>query len=248
LARPCETRGRRPLVKQDYSLGLGLHLPAPMPLICAFWFFVVSCPSWAGEQEKRFLEFPSDTNTTTYDLNTVQVIPPGKFTITGTTINNPDVMKFEIDALLVLKTYCTRADGKYPAPANVFTLGPPDMPVQSIDVASNPANSVKRIAWYYPYKRLAVDWGHDASQTLTILECGSSEREQLLYFRKAMAVITDGIPQKSKFDCKRGLIGFFLDDKEDAFMTFAPKGTRAFQQYQSVCQAVMHEAPYMPPE
>jgi len=240
-------------VKQDLSL-LGLRLYSPteaaalMPLICALWLLVVSCPSWAGDQEKRFLEFPSDENTTTYDLNTVQVIQPGKFTITTTTINNPDVLKFEMGALDTLRTYCTRADGKYPAPADVFTLGPPDMPVQSIDVASNPTNSVKRIAWYYPYKRLAVGRGQDAVQTLTVLDCGSSEREGLSYFWKAMALITDGTRQRSKLDCKRGLMGFFLDDKEDAFMTFVPKGTQAFQQYQSVCQAVMHEAPYLPPE
>ena len=122
------------------------------------------------------------------------------------------------------------------------------MPVQSIDVASNITNSDKRILWYYPYTRLAVGKGQDALQTLTVLECGSSERERLSYFSKAMAVIMDGIPQRSKFDCKRGLIGFFLDDKDDVFMTFAPKGTQAFQQDLSVCQAVMHEAPYVPPE
>ena len=52
-----------PLVKKDLSLlGLGLYSPtkaaALMPLICTLWLLVVSCPSWAGNQEKRFLEFP----------------------------------------------------------------------------------------------------------------------------------------------------------------------------------------------
>ena len=96
-------------MKKDLSLlGLGPYSPtkaaALMPLICTLWLLVVSCPSWAGNQEKRFLEFPGDESTTTYDLNTVQVIQPGKFTITGTTINNPDVMKFEMEALHTLRT------------------------------------------------------------------------------------------------------------------------------------------------
>jgi len=104
-------------------------------LTCAVWL-VGSCPSWAGDQEKRFLEFPTDYNTTTFDLNTVQIVQPGKFTITSTTIHDPDVMKLELKALAILRTYCARADGEYPAPSDVFTLGPPDMPVELIVVKS----------------------------------------------------------------------------------------------------------------
>jgi hypothetical protein len=214
-----------------------------LPLICSMWL-VASCPSWAGDKDGRFLEFQLENGTQTYDLNTVQMIQPSRFAIISTTINNRDVMKFELDALDILRTYCARADGKYPAPANVFTLGPPDMPVQNIDVASNPTNLAKRILWYYPYKRLAVP---GLGQTLTVLSCNlASETEDLSYFWKAKAMITDGTRQKSLFDCKRGLMGFYLYDKEGALTDFVPKGTQAFEEYRSVCRAVTHEAPYLP--
>jgi hypothetical protein len=202
----------------------------------------------AGDEDRRFLKFPNGNATTTYDLNTVQIIQPGRFTIVSTTMNSPDVMKFELGALDTLQTYCAHADGKYPAPENVLTLGPPDMPVQSIDVGSNPTSHAKRILWFYPYKKLAVSMGHGLlEQAMTILSCNlGSEKEDRSYFWQARAMITDGSQQKYLYDCKRGLMGFFLDDKKDALTDFVPKGTRAFEQYLSVCRAVTHEAPYVP--
>jgi hypothetical protein len=214
-----------------------------LSLICTI-SLVASCPSWAGDKDGRFLEFQLENGTQTYDLSTAQMIQPSRFTIVSTTIDNPDVMRFELGALDTLRNYCARVDGKYPVPANVFTLGPPDMPVQNIDVASNPTNSDKRILWSYPYKRLTV---HDLGQTITVLSCNlASKKEDLSYFWKAKAMITDGTRQKSLFDCKRGLMGFYLYDKEDALTDFVLKGTQAFEEYRSVCRAVTHEAPYLP--
>jgi len=88
-----------------------------------------SCPSWASEQQNRFIEFPSAINTLIYDLDTVRIVTPGRFTIISTRIDNPDVMKFELNTLTALKSYCTRPDGKYPAPSDLFQLGQPDLPV-----------------------------------------------------------------------------------------------------------------------
>jgi hypothetical protein len=49
-------------------------------------------------------------------------------------------MKFKLKVLSTLQTYCTRPDGQYPAPADVLTLGTPDIPIKSIEVKSGQAN------------------------------------------------------------------------------------------------------------
>ncbi len=108
-----------------------------------------SCLSWAGDQGDRFVEFQEDNDTVTYDLKTVTMITPGRFTIIETTIDHVDVMKFELTVLGTLRNYCTRAVGNYPAPSDVLTLGPPDMPVYSIKVESP---QLKRAGKSYPNK------------------------------------------------------------------------------------------------
>ena len=45
----------------------------------------------------------------TYDLDTVQVVQPGRFAVIETTIDNPDVMRFELKVLGTLRPYCARA-------------------------------------------------------------------------------------------------------------------------------------------
>ena len=130
------------------------------PLICTIWL-VASCPSWAGDQGGRFLEFqyPDGKDTKTYDLNTMQIIQPGRFTIVSTTIDNPDVMRFELKVLDTLRSHCARPEGKYPAPADLLTLGPPNMPVQNIEVRSTTlygSSRSKLVEWQYPYTRLAL--------------------------------------------------------------------------------------------
>jgi hypothetical protein len=81
------------------------------PLICTIWL-VASCPSWAGDQENRFLEIPGKAHTLTFDLDTVQFISPGRFTIMSTEIDNPDVMKFELKTLSTLSSYCSGVRSK----------------------------------------------------------------------------------------------------------------------------------------
>jgi hypothetical protein len=210
-----------------------------LSLISAMWL-VASCPSWAGDQEKRFLEFPTGKDTTTYDLSTVHMIQPGRFTIISITIDNPDVMKLELKVLVTLRTYCARAAGEYPAPPDLFTLGPPDMPVKNIRV-KDVERDFKVITWPYPYQRL--------EQTYGFLDCkrGSLTEDEL--FSEFRTGIMSGLRTKTLYDCKRGLWGNFVDKFDDpakAITGFVPKGTRAFDEYLSVCRAVTHEAPYVP--
>jgi hypothetical protein len=206
------------------------------PLICIMWL-ITCCPSGARDQEKRFLEFPNDTDTVTVDLNTVQIIQPGRFTVIETTIDNPDMMRFELKVLATLRTYCARAVGQYPAPTDLLMLGPPDMPVKNIEV------SRKMVVWYYPYKRLQGGAGG--------LDCRSGNRTEQDLYSEAWDVITKGIRVKRLYDCKRGLSGRTIhedDDPTTAIVGPVPLQTLAFEYYQSVCRAVTHEAPYEPKE
>jgi hypothetical protein len=131
-------------------------------LLCVTALFG-SCSASAQDQDKRFVEVSGDNDTVTFDLSTVRMIQTGRFAVVSTTIDLPDVMKLKLKVLDTLRVYCTRPDGNYPAPADIFTLGPPDMPVKSIEVKSIQSNRSgktyrsKTVLWFYPYKRLAWD-------------------------------------------------------------------------------------------
>src|SRR5215469_10427773 len=49
--------------------------------------------SQAADPADHFLELSDEQSTTIHDLATVQTILPGRFTVIGTTIDNPDVIK-----------------------------------------------------------------------------------------------------------------------------------------------------------
>jgi len=230
-----------------------------LPLICTIWL-VASCPSWASDQEKRFLEVPSaNGKTTIFDLNTVQIIQPGKFTILTTVIAKPDVMKLELKTLDTLRTYCARPDGQYPAPADLLTLGPPDMPVMNIEVKSGEIKSAgklyqtKEASWSFPYSMLAVVFeSGDKSHVFpyrTFFRCKNIFQPEANEYSEVRRLIMNGLQTKKLYDCRRGLDGNFVDEKDDftkANMGPVSKGTFAFEFYLSVCQAVTHEAPYVP--
>ena len=82
-------------------------------------------------------------------------------------------MKLELQALATLKTYCARPDGKYPAPADLLTLGPPDMPVKSVEVESYKEHQTRAVMWFYPYKRLASEERGVIQQQPTNVICES---------------------------------------------------------------------------
>jgi hypothetical protein len=205
-----------------------------LPLI-SIWL-VASCPSWAGDQQKRFLEIPSETDILTYDLDTVQIIAPGRYAIMSTIIDNPDFMKFELNALKILKPYCRSPDGEYPAPSDLFQLGQPDdLPVEQIKVKTySPVG--KNVFWKYPYRKF------EAKQHFALV-C-DQHGDSYNYI-----TITNGFRQREVFDCKRGLNSFGLDegdDPHDAYMYPIERGTNGAYWYEMVCRAVTHEEPYQP--
>jgi hypothetical protein len=117
----------------------------------------------AEDIQNSFVEFKDEKEITTYDLRTVEIIQPGKFVIVETVLDNPDVMKFELKVLDTLRSHCARPVGFYTAPAEVFTLGPPDMSVKEIEVRLIPLagtnHSVKVVSWWLPYFKTMVGAG-----------------------------------------------------------------------------------------
>ena len=96
--------------------------------------------SLAAQDNKRFVEFQERVLTQTYDLSTVQMLQPGRFTIVSTQIDDADVMKLELKVLDTLRTCCKEPDGTYPAPTDLFALGPPDLPIPCDRLAGHLVN------------------------------------------------------------------------------------------------------------
>jgi hypothetical protein len=164
-------------------------------------------------------------------------------------------MKLELKVLDTLQPYCARPDGEYPAPADVLTLGPPDLPVESIKVKSSQSQLAgktypfKMVLWNYPYKRLTLDFKSGQQQRAGYLHCKQwfKTRDEL-YF-EARASIMNGTRSKELFDCKRGLTGTFLHDHDDTtkvITSFVQPDTLRSRYYLKVCYRVMHEWPYEP--
>jgi len=208
---------------------------------------IVFYPCWAAEQDRRFLEFPNDNDTTTFDLSTVQIVQPGRFIVIATKINSPDVMALELKALDTLRTYCARPAGKYPAPADLLTLGRPDMSVENIVVKSS--RTSKWVYWSYPYKRLAMSTAQGLDEKGTILYCREQSKTEAQFFLERRAEITNGSRMKHLFDCRRGLGGMFFNNNDDpskAITSPVKRGTFGEDKYFRVCVAVMNEMPYLP--
>jgi len=205
-----------------------------LPLICGAWV-VAWYPSWAIE--KRFLEIPgAHDSTVTFDLDTVQIIQPGRFTVVSTEIDNPEVMQFRLNVLEHLRTHCAHAEGKYPAPPELFTLGRPDIAVADIEVAHVSGSKFAR--WFYPYLLLSP-----TLENYEILFCDGESN----YF-EMRTLIANGSRHKDVYDCRRGLYGMMHDENDptSALLIVVPEGSYLFDYYVAVCRAVTHEEPYLP--
>jgi hypothetical protein len=222
---------------------------------------IACCPSFA-DQNERFVEFSElPAKTRTYDLSTVQMMQPGRFTILSTSMDDTDVMRFELKALETLLTYCKGPDGNYPPPTSLFTLGPPDLPIKSIEVKSSQTKDgtrqFKSASWSYPYKRLAIEDPGKFVQEEIKYFCKDGYRtdEYELYANQKMS-IANGRQNKELFDCKRGIRGDFVKLPEGPnFWPPDPAKVRtemvkphsyADTWYRGVCRRVMREEPYSP--
>ena len=106
-----------------------------MKLSSLVLMLLVGCvQSWAGQDDKHFVEFQQRGSTETYDLSTVHILQLGRFSIVSRSIDDADVMKLKLKVLDTLRTYCKQPNGKYLAPTDLLTLGPPDMEIENIEV------------------------------------------------------------------------------------------------------------------
>jgi hypothetical protein len=238
-------------------LRVRLSALAPRPilfqLVAAIYLGVVY-PCSADDQQNRFLEFPNDYETVTFDLSTVQIITPGRFAIIQSSIDNADFMKFELKVLETLGKYCARPEGVYSAPPDLVSWGPADMQIKPIEVQSTDKKNFdastpnKVVYWYYPYKRLAfdtTDGPFERSPSFPVL-CKGNKKDDKSYFY-SYNQITNGTKYKVLYDCKRGLEGMFFDQQDETPHTsFVHKDTVGFGYYFVVCSVVTHEPPYVP--
>jgi hypothetical protein len=206
------------------------------------WLAVI-WPSWADD---RVVKFGDANKSITYDLSTAKLVGPGRFTIFKTIVDSPEVMKFELKVLDGLRAYCARPEGQYSVPQEFFTLGPPDMPVEPVEVRISRANQSKWVDWFYPYKRLAkmTPRGLEKFTGPGIYCVGSSEDKQ--EYLKDRRDIVSGFRVEALFDYRRGIMGF-PTTKDDPAETRTPnvKG-ESLREYLSVCQKVTHERPIVP--
>jgi hypothetical protein len=210
----------------------------------------------AAEQDSQFLEVLEDTETVIFDLATVRVIIPGRFTIAQTYIDHPSTMKFKLTVLDTLRTYCPLHDGKYQAPENLFTLDRPDMPIERIEVSSSSALPgttncpFKSVSWSYPYDRFAMHIKDRSLEGRGFLNCQQWCKSGDELYLSERAIILNGLRTKELYDCKRGLTGTLLssDDNDPAKVTMLTvrPGTFAFSHYTRICERVMREKPFIP--
>ena len=93
-------------------------------------------------------------------------------------------------------------------PTDLCVLGPPDLPIESIEVKTNQKTSFKVVFWSSPYKRLSGAAGG--------LFCKSEEGEGVELYMKQRNSIMNGTQSKEVFDCKRGLQGHVDGDLSHA--------------------------------
>jgi hypothetical protein len=162
----------------------------------------VACPSLAA-QDERFVQIPFGRGQSEiYDLRTVRVIQPGRFTIVGTWIDDADRMQLELKVLDTLRIYCKRPDGKYPAPNDLFTSGPPDLPIKDIEVETKSykdhqekthqekTHQEKTASWHYPYERFAERWRGEVNQDRGSLTCKFGDHDEWELYREQQKHIT----------------------------------------------------------
>jgi hypothetical protein len=201
----------------------------------------------AEDRENRFVEIERQDEIVTYDLATVQMIQPGRFSVIETTIDPPDVMKFQLKVLETLRTFCRAPAGKYSIPPEVFTLGPPDMPVENVEVRSQ--DDFKMASWRLPYRRLSLISDGVPTEGFSFLHCKQWDQTEEQLYQDQRGMITNGLRTRYLFDCKRGLWGMFLHENDDpakVITGFVRHGSRMEREYFQVCYRVMGEVPHLP--
>lgn len=201
--------------------------------------------------DTKWIELENGIETVTYDLHSVEMLDPGKFTIIATSIDHPDVMRFRLSVLTALRGYCTRPDGKYPPPGKLFSLGKPDMTIQFIQVNTRylARGRFKNVVWGSPYHKMALTDPTGLVENPNFFDCegpavSSSDEE----YNQLRSDIINGLRTKELYDCRRGVVGTFVNEDDPPSKVVAGvniKGVFA-QAYIRLCHAITGEYPYIP--
>lgn len=203
----------------------------------------------AGESgPSRWVELRFSDRTITYDLETVRMIQPGRFTVLSTTTDLPGVMRFRLKVLDTLRLYCSRPDGKYEPPTDLFLLGPPDMPINKIEVTtSGTQGRSKNIEWSLPYRTMAIG----DRENVEVFGCqgmGGESMEQ--EYSEMRAILMNGITSKELYDCNNGVMGEFVNVEDPPSKAITTTNIRgAFMDaYLRLCHAITGQMPFLPPD
>jgi hypothetical protein len=196
--------------------------------------------------QSRWVELDFDDRTITYDLTTVQMVDPGRFTILSNSQDHPDVIRFRLAVLRTLKSYCGRPDGEYAPSAELFALGPPDMPIEKIKVKTQTGSKpFKNAVWVLPYLRLALGIHED----IEFFDCkGPAVESADKEYTDLQSSIMNGIASKTLYDCRHGIMGLFVNDDDPpskAITTPNIKGAYLMA-YSRLCPVIVGGVPYMP--
>jgi hypothetical protein len=197
-----------------------------------------------------FVEVSRENSVYTFDLRTLHMIDPGRFTIAYREIDQPDVMNFKLKVVDTLRTYCDRDDGHYSAPTSLFFLGAPELPVQPIVVTSNRKNVetlgaklTKSVEWKFPYKRFTLKFStatesFQDDETVFCDEPQGAKRSRLL----------NGLQFKILYDCRRALVGHlnFNDDLSKVIIGRIWPNSVEEALYFAACRRVTGKEPYQP--
>lgn len=199
----------------------------------------------------QFVEFPEENSTKIYDLSTVQILMAGQFSIMATTIDDPDKMHLRLKVHDVLATYCKRPDGEYEAPIELFTLGPPEMPIEKILVKTMKSkiagrtDAFREAKWSLPYKRLAFTLGKVIPAEVLYVCGGIGAMNTAERNAKARSEIVNGYRQKEIYDCNRALMGLKLLDPDSIFEPIMDTVRGGyFRYYEFLCRKVTGKQPY----
>ena len=200
--------------------------------------------------QNRWVELDYNNFTLTYDLTTVQLVDPGRFTIMYTDQDHPDIVQLKLVVLKTLRTYCGRPDGEYDPPPELFTLGPPDLPIEKIEVKTRPGSRpFKSAGWHLPYHRLVLNFAKGPQEDTSFFACegplvGPLDKE----YEDLSADIMNGITSKVLYDCRHGIIGAFInaDDPPSKAITGTNITGANLDAYVRLCAAIVGGVTYMP--
>lgn len=201
----------------------------------------LAVPATANE---RFIEIGDDTSTTTFDLSTVNVIQPGKFSVIYMTTDNPDVIRLRLAIIDDLKSACSKPFGEYDISMKVIDIKKPDMPVEKIRVYDLSGAKVTR--WSKPYLEYSFIKDGKVKQADEFFPCGTKRQKLDDYYMETRSSIMGGIREKIMFDCRRGLMGVYPRENDTSPLLLTEIRGAYVTYYKKVCPKVTGEPPYLP--